>query len=49
MLSRVRLLNMLLKMMTKILNSKLVIMWEYQNINTFSQRAALQIGLKKSL
>ena len=33
----------------KILNLKLVISSEYQNINTFSQKAMFQIGLKKLL
>ena len=31
--------------MSKVLNSKLVVMWEYQNINMFLGRATLQIGL----
>ena len=31
----------------KILNSKLVIFLEYQNIKTFLQKVTLQIGLKK--
>ena len=35
--------------LTKILNSKLMILLEYQNIKTFLQRAMFQIGLRKFL
>ena len=35
--------------MIKILNLKLVILLEYQNIKTFLQNITLQIGLKKFL
>ena len=35
--------------MMKILNLKLVILLEYQNIKTFLQKAMFQIGLKKLL
>ena len=35
--------------MIKILNLKLVILLEYQNIKTFLQKAMFQIGLKKFL
>ena len=37
------------KLMIKILNLKLVILLEYQNIKTFFQKAMSQIGLKKFL
>ena len=37
------------KLMIKILNLKLVIMQEYQNIKTFLVKAIVQIGLKKFL
>ena len=37
------------KLMTKILNLKLVILLEYQNIKTFLQKAIFQIGLEKFL
>ena len=37
------------KLMTKILNSKLVIMLEYQNTKIFLLQDILQIGLKKFL
>ena len=35
------------KVIRKILNLKLVIMSEYQNIKTFLQKVVFQIGLKK--
>ena len=35
--------------MIKILNLKLVILLEYQNINSFLQKVMFQIGLKKFL
>ena len=37
------------KLMMKILNLKLVILLEYQNIKTFLQKVMFQIGLKKIL
>ena len=37
------------KIIKKVLNSKLVIMLEYQNMKIFLQKAILQIGLKKFL
>ena len=37
----------MIKMMIKFLNTKLVILLEYQNIKTFLQMAMCQIGLKK--
>ena len=40
---------MMLKIMTKILNFRLVAMQEFQNIKTFLLAAAFQIGLKKFL
>ena len=39
----------MLKVMIKILNLKLVIVWEYQNTDTFLQKVPLQIDLKKLL
>ena len=35
--------------MIKIVNLKLVILLQYQNVNTFLQKAVFQIGLKKFL
>ena len=37
------------KVMIKILNSKLVILLEYQNVKIFLQKVIFQIGLKKFL
>ena len=37
------------RVMKKILNLKLVLLLEYQNIKTFLQKVTLQIGLRKSL
>ena len=37
------------KIMMKILNLKLVILLEYQNIKTFLQKLIFQIGLRKFL
>ena len=37
------------KLMIKILNLKLVLLLEYQNMKTFLQKVTLQIGLKKIL
>ena len=39
-------LTLVNKLMLKILNLKLVILLEYQNIKRFLQKAMLQIGLK---
>ena len=40
-------INIIQKLMVKILNLKMVILLEYQDINIFLQRVTLQIGLKK--
>ena len=45
----VPILTLLLNIMIRILNSKLVIILKYQNTKLFLQRAALQIKLKKFL
>ena len=37
------------KVITKIVNLKLVIMWEYENIKTFLLKVMFQIGQKKLL
>ena len=37
------------KVITKIVNLKLVIMWEYENIKTFLLKGMFQIGQKKLL
>ena len=42
-------LTLIRKLMINILNLKLVIPLEYQNIKTFLQKAMFQIGLKKFL
>ena len=42
-------LRMVLSMMTRILDLKLVTVCEYQNTEIFLQKATLQIGLTKSL
>ena len=42
-------IDILKKLMVKILNLKLVILLEYQNIKTFFEKAMFQIGLKKIL
>ena len=42
-------MTLIKEIIKKVLNSKLVIMLEYQNIKTFLQKAMLQIGLKKFL
>ena len=47
MLSPVAILTMVLSIMTKFLNSKLVIMLEYQNVKIFSLRHTLQFGMMK--
>ena len=47
MLSRVHILALTLKIMILILNLKLEILWEYQNIKTVLQKATLHIGQKK--
>ena len=46
---RVHILTVVKKLIIKILNLKLVILLEYQNIKTFLQKAEFQIGLKKFL
>ena len=47
MLQIINALTLAKKLMVKILNLKLVIMLEYQNIKTFLLKATHQIGLKK--
>ena len=42
-------LTLVNKLMMKILNLKLAILLEYQNIKTFSRKAVFQVGLKKFL
>ena len=42
-------LTLVKKIMIKILNLKLMMLLEYQNIRTFLQKAVRQIGLKKFL
>ena len=45
----IHILNILKKLMIKILNLKLVIILQYQNTKTFLLKDILQIGLKKFL
>ena len=47
--SQTHILTLVKKLMIKILNLKLVILLEYQNIKTFLQKAMFQIGPKKFL
>ena len=47
--NQAQILTIVEKLMIKILNLKLVILLEYQNIKIFLQKAMLQIGLKKFL
>ena len=47
--NQTHILNLVKKLIIKILNLKLVILLEYQNIKTFLQKATFQIGLKKFL
>ena len=49
MLNKVHILTLVKKLMIKILNLKLVILLEYQNIKTFLKKTMFQIGLKKFL
>ena len=42
-------INLIKKIIIKILNLILAIMWEYQNIKTFLQKVTFQIGPKKFL
>ena len=44
-----RYMTVVKKLMIKILNLKLVILLEYQNIKIFLQKIKLQIGLRKFL
>ena len=44
--SQTHILILVKKLMIKILNLKLVILLEYQNMETFLQKAMFQIGLK---
>ena len=47
--NKTHILNLLNRLITKILNFKLVIVLEYQNIKIFLQKVTLQICLKKFL
>ena len=47
--NQAHILTLVKKLIMKILNLKLVILLEYQNIKTFLQKAMFQIGLKKFL
>ena len=47
MLNQAAILTLVEKLMMKILNWKLVILLQYQNIKMFLQRVTLRIGLKK--
>ena len=47
--NKARILTVIKKSMTKILNLKLVTLLEYQNIKAFLNKATLQIGLKRFL
>ena len=49
MLNQSHILNLVNKLIIKILNFKLVILLEYQNIKTFLLKALFQIGLKMFL
>ena len=49
MLNQAHILTLVTKLMIKILNLRVVIFLEYQNIKTFLQKAMLQIGLKRFL
>ena len=49
MYNQAHILTLKKRLMMKILNSKLAILLEYQNIKTFSQKNIFQIGLKKFL
>ena len=42
-------IELIRKIIRKVLNIKLVVMLEYQNIKIFLQKAMFQIGLKKCL
>ena len=44
--NQVHILTLVKKLMMKIVNLKLVILLEYQNIKTFLQKAMVQVGLK---
>ena len=47
MLNKNDILTLIKKLIIKILNLKLLIIWEYQNIKTFLQKNTLQVVLKK--
>ena len=47
--NQTHILTLVKKLILKILNLKLVILLEYQNIKTFLQKFTLKIGLKKIL
>ena len=47
--NQAHILTLVKKLMIKILNLKLIILLQYQNIKTFLQKAMFQIGLKRFL
>ena len=47
--NQARILTLVKKLIIKILNVKLVVLLEYQNMKTFLQKAMFQIDLKKFL
>ena len=47
--NQAHILTLVKKLIMKILNLKLVILLEYQNIKTFLQKSMFQVGLKKFL
>ena len=47
--NQAHILTLVKKLMIKILNLRLVILLEYQNIKIFYQKFTIQIGLKKFL
>ena len=47
MLNKNDILTLIKKLIIKILNLKLLIIWEYQNIKTFFQKNSHQVVLKK--
>ena len=49
MLSRKHILTLILKIMINILNLKLVIIWDYQNIHIFLQKVTQQVMVVKNV
>ena len=49
MLSRKHILTLILKIMINILNLKLVIIWDYQNIHIFLQKVTQQVMVVKKV